>query len=358
MKHTRNHAGSTKTLLVVLAAIPLLLLSISATAEAAKPPVGKTYYTVMMGVATPYDISTSCFEFGANDICSTDGDSCGSWLRTNAVGKQTGFTFDMSLLDNGDLIRLQGEGHVDTLGKKSSIGGTGRISGAGPRFNYSFAGRETPRARCEQMLGEGPGGGNDGTVIIGSGNIASQSRAVSDFSKVALSGVGRLEIQHSGTESLTVRADDNLLEYMRSEVRNGVLILGNDPGVNLKSDNDIVYILTVSELDSLTVAGVTWTDVRGIDTELFTVNVSGVAIVKAKGSADRQRVIVTGVAIYDAAGLDSRIVNIDVSGVSGATVKASEQLNGSVKGLSTLEYIGNPTVNVTVDPFSTLKKVR
>jgi hypothetical protein len=333
------------------------LVSLSSSAEAARPPVGKTYYTVLMGVASPYDISTACFEFGANEVCSTDGDSCGSWLRTHALGKQTAFTFDMSLLDNGDLIRLQGQGRVDTLGRKSSIGGTGRIAGAGPRYNYSFAGREMPRSRCEQMLAESPGGGSDGTVIIGSGNVASQSRAVSDFSKVALSGVGRLEIRHTGTESLTVRADDNLLEHMLSEVHNGVLILGNDPGVNLKSNNDIVYILTVRELDSLTVAGVTSTDVRGIDAELFTVNVSGVAMVKARGNADRQRVTVTGVAIYDAAGLDSRIVDINVSGVSGATVKASEQLNGSVKGLSTLEYIGNPAVNVTVDPVSTLKKI-
>jgi hypothetical protein len=208
------------------------------------------------------------------------------------------------------------------------------------------------------MLGEGPGGSDDGIVIVGSGNVASESRSVADFSKVALSGVGRLEIRHSDNESLTVRADDNLLEYMQSEVRNGVLILGNDTGVNFRTNNDILYILTVRNLDSLTVAGVTSTDVRGIDTDLFTVNVSGVAAVKARGNADRQRVTVTGVAIYDASGLDSRIVDIDVSGVSGATVKASEQLNGSVKGLSTLEYIGNPTVHVTVDPGSTLRRLR
>jgi hypothetical protein len=355
MTQSQSH---TRVPTTVLAAAAALLLTMNGAAEAAKPPVGKTYYTILVGLASPYDVSTSCFEFGASDVCSTDGDSCGSWLRTDAHGKQTGFTFDMSLLDNGDLIRLQGEGRIDTLGKKSAVGGTGRISGAGPRFNYSFAGREMSRARCEQMLGEGPGGSDDGIVIVGSGNVASESRSVADFSKVALSGVGRLEIRHSDNESLTVRADDNLLEYMQSEVRNGVLILGNDTGVNFRTNNDILYILTVRNLDSLTVAGVTSTDVRGIDTDLFTVNVSGVAAVKARGNADRQRVTVTGVAIYDASGLDSRIVDIDVSGVSGATVKASEQLNGSVKGLSTLEYIGNPTVHVTVDPGSTLRRLR
>ena len=341
----------------VLAAAALLLAS-STSVDAARPPVGKTYYTILVGVGSPYESTSSCFEFGANDVCSTDGDSCGSWLRTDATGKQTGFTFDMSLLDDGRLVRLRGEGRVDTLGRKSSIGGTGRISGAGPTYNYSCAGRAMPKARCQQMLADDPTGGDGGTVIVGSGNVASETRSVSGFSKVALSGVGRLEIRHTGSESLTVRADDNLLEHMRSEVRDGVLILGNGPGVNFRTNNEIVYLLTVSELDALTLAGVTFADVRGIDTDVFTVNISGVAGAKVRGDADRQRVTVTGVSLYDAEDLDSRVVDIDISGVSAAKVRASEQLSGSVRGLSTLEYIGNPTVNVAVDPGSTLRRLR
>ena len=330
MKDARDLKRIPRTLFI---AVSLLLLA-AAASDAARPPIGKTYFTVLVGVAAPYDISTACFEFGTNDICSTDGDSCGSWLRTDAQGKRTGFTFDMSLLDDANLVRLQGEGRVDTFGRKSSIGGTGRISGAGPIYNYSFAGREMPKARCQQMLADDPVGDNTAsTVVVGSGNIASESRSVSDFSKVVLSGVGRLEIRHTGSESLTVRADDNLLEYMRSEVRNGVLFLGNDPGINFRTDHEVVYLLSVSELDSLTLAGVTFADIRGIDTDLFTLNITGVAAVKARGTADRQR-------------------------VSGATVRVRERLSGSVKGLSSLEYIGDPTVTVAVDPTSTIRRLR
>ena len=215
------------------------------------------------------------------------------------------------------------------------------------------------RERCQQLLGGGSGGsdGGDGVLIVGSGLAASESREVSGFSKVALSGVGRLRIRHTGVESLTVTADDNLLEHMRSEVRDGVLILGNDTGVNFRTNNEIVYDLTVQSLDALTVTGVTAVDVKGIDTDQFRVNVSGVSAVTVKGVADRQHAVVTGVALYDASGLRSRIVDIDVSGVSIATVRVSEQLNGRVQGLSTLEYIGNPTVNVSVDPSGSLKRL-
>lgn len=342
--------------LVALGVAVALFMPFTATSFAAKPPVGKTYYTVMVGLASAYDISTSCFEFGASSVCSTDGDTCGSWLRMDTIGKQTGFTFDMSLIEDESLVRIRGEGRLDTLGRKSSIGGTGRISGAGPRFNYSFAGREMPKARCLAMLGDAPGGG-EGTLIVGSGSVASESRSVSGFSGVTLSGVGRLEIRHSGAESLTVRADDNLLPYLESEVRNGILFLGNDAGINFRTDNEIVYELTVSELSRLTLSGVTFADVRGVDTDLLTVNVSGVSAARIRGNADRQRVTVSGVSSYDASRLTSRRVDIDISGVSSARVRVSEQLSGSVAGLCSLEYIGNPTVNVTVDSGSTLKRV-
>lgn len=352
----RSHNGMSATGALALASTLLLFLWPAATAEAAASPVGKTYYTVLLGLAEPYDMSASCFEFGLNALCSTDGDTCGSWVMTDSRGRQGAFDFDLALLEDGVPVRIQGEGRLERQGKRSSIGGTGRIAGAGPMFNYSFAGREVKKGRCLEMLGEGPAG-DDNVVVHGNGIVASQSRSVSDFSQVALSGVGRLVIRHTGSESLTVRADSNLLEYMLSEVRNGVLVLGNDPGVNFRTSNEIVYELTVRDLDALTVTGVTAVDVKGVDTDLFTVEVSGVAIIKAKGRADSQRVTVSGVAMYDASDLRSRAVTIDVEGVSSAIVRVSEHLSGSVRGVSSLEYIGNPTVDVQVDRTCTLRRI-
>ena len=77
MTHSRNHASTTPTLTLILCAMALGLVSMSSSAEAARPPIGKTYYTIMVGLASPYDVSTSWFELGARQVCSTDGDSCG-----------------------------------------------------------------------------------------------------------------------------------------------------------------------------------------------------------------------------------------------------------------------------------------
>jgi hypothetical protein len=61
--------------------------------------------------------------------------------------------------------------------------------------------------------------------VQGSGNVVSETRTVSGFNSVELSGDGKLEIEQTGTESLTVTADDNILKLLKSEVSAGRLVL-------------------------------------------------------------------------------------------------------------------------------------
>ena len=49
-------------------------------------------------------------------------------------------------------------------------------------------------------------------ILDGSGDVISESREVSDFNRVVFGGVGELQLTQGDQESLTVTADDNLLE--------------------------------------------------------------------------------------------------------------------------------------------------
>jgi Putative auto-transporter adhesin, head GIN domain len=59
----------------------------------------------------------------------------------------------------------------------------------------------------------------------GFGQIGNESRQVSGFSKVELNGSGELTIEQTGTESLTISAEDNLLPKLSSEVSGDTLVL-------------------------------------------------------------------------------------------------------------------------------------
>ena len=181
---------------------------------------------------------------------------------------------------------------------------------------------------------------------MGSGNVITQSRNVSGFEAVSFEGVARLVLEQSGTESLTITADDNILPLLISEVREGTLFLGFASDTNITNTEPIVFTLSVRTLTALTAAGVVEVDARGIDSNRLDVIVSGVSNVTAAGRADRQNVVVSGVSTYLAENLESRVVVFDVSGPSSVVVNVSEELRGSVDAPGSVVYIGDPTVDV------------
>ncbi len=343
--------------LLAALALGLALGATSGPAAAARPPVGRTYFTLAMGLENGYDVKVQCFEFYEDRLCTLDGLICGSWKPTDARRREMDLAFDLTTVADGELMQLQGLGALKARGPLSSVAGTGRygpVDGARKSSNFSFAAREVGREECLDLV-EASALPGDGDTVVGSGVVASEEREVGAFHGVVASGVGRIEIRHGAIESLRVTADDNILPLLTSEVSNGLLILGTEGP--FRNDQDIVFEVTVRELDSLTLAGVLGVEITDLDTARFDVEIGGVSQVTVAGRADHQTVTVAGVSRYDARELASRTVSIDLSGPSSAVVRVSDQLSGSCRGGATLEYIGNPTVNVATDLLSTVRRI-
>ena len=187
----------------------------------------------------------------------------------------------------------------------------------------------------------------NGADIQGSGILATESRDVAGFSRVTLHGVGHLIVEQGGAEALTITADDNILPLVTAEVFGEELVLGTLPDQTFASANNIVYRLTVADLEALAILGAAAAEIRSLEADRFAIQIEGAATVTATGQADEQNVVLRGVATYDARAFESRRVRVDVGGVSRATVRVHERLEGRVDGQSTLEYIGHPAVDVT-----------
>jgi hypothetical protein len=184
--------------------------------------------------------------------------------------------------------------------------------------------------------------------VIGSGNVVTENRQVSGFHGIAVSGVGEVIVERTGNESLTITSDDNILPRLESEVRNGILYLGPESNVSLTPSEGIAYSLTADTFDEINVSGAVAVMASGIDTELLDTNMSGAYTIQTEGKADSQDIATSGSSVCNGENLDSRTVNINVSRTSHIVVRVSEILRGLVSGAALVEYIGNPTVNVTV----------
>lgn len=207
--------------------------------------------------------------------------------------------------------------------------------------------RTTPVAVVGMMLIAvlGSGCGRDAVVgTAGSGNVTTQAREVRGFDSVEFTGAGRLTIEQTGTDSLTVRADDNILPLLTSEVAGTTLRLGIKPDASIGGVENITFAVTVKQLKAVTSSGAGEVTVTGVDAPDLSVTHGGAGKVGASGRATNQTVNLSGVGQYDGRDLMSQNTEVTVSGTGSAMVNASRTLLARISGIGSVKYLGDPKV--------------
>jgi hypothetical protein len=270
------------------------------------------------------------------------------------------FTYDL----NGQPLKCEitSEGNIEanlTAGNTRSVQ---RFSGGTLSLTYENGNISSSVSSSSGSSGQGS---SSSSQIISSSagnsdeepsNVTSESRNVSGFEEVELQGVGNLSIQQTGSESLTVEAEEDVLPKIRTEVENNRLIIGPEPNTSIQTTQPINYELTVKDLNALKVSGSGNVNAEDISTDELAVTTSGAGNVKISGEADSQEINISGSGSYQAEDLESKEVKVDVGGSGSAVVNVSDELNAKVSGIGSVEYIGDPTVNQDVSGVGAVRK--
>ncbi|HSG17503.1 MAG TPA: head GIN domain-containing protein [Anaerolineae bacterium] len=204
-------------------------------------------------------------------------------------------------------------------------------------------------------------------IVNGSGDLITETREVSDFDGINLSGSGEVIVTQGDTESLTVETDDNVMEHVKSEVRGATLHLGFEEGFNLIDPTRLIFTVGVDDLSELSISGSGDFESDSVDTDRFKVTVSGSGDVQISdltansvetrisgsgdvdlaGEARTQDVTVSGSGKYHAGDLASESVEVRISGSGNATVWATESLDSNISGSGTVNYYGRPSINTS-----------
>lgn len=231
--------------------------------------------------------------------------------------------------------------------------------------------------------GGGGGGGSSGPIgpvapggVTGSGNVVDESRSVSGFSAVDQAGEGRLYIEQTGAESLRVRAEDNLLQHIQTNVVGDELEIRTAPGVEINATQPIEYFLTVDDLNAAELTGVGRIECTGLstngldvdfsgvgdvvftdlDTERLDLRMTGVGDVRFSGRATQQVVRISGVGDYNGRGLATLQTTVEINGSHSATVRVANRLVVNIVGSGCVYYIGNPTIDSTTTGSGCVEK--
>lgn len=191
-------------------------------------------------------------------------------------------------------------------------------------------------------------------IVRGSGDVVTEEREVSGFTSISLQGVGELVIDQTGSESLTVTADDNLLPYIETQVRGRELIITIQEDTTLSDITELTFHVTVDSLDSLELTGVGDVELLHLENDTWDVNLSGAGNITVSGQVDTQTIVISGAGSYNGEALISQAASIENSGAGMAIVQVSDSLNVNISGLGSVEYIGDPTVEQTITGLGTV----
>ena len=185
---------------------------------------------------------------------------------------------------------------------------------------------------------DGPGS----STVQGSGTPMTQSRDLPSFSAVDLVGTNGVRVAVGFGQSVTVRADDNLVDHVTTVVRNGRLTIG-DKG-SFTASTPMMVNITVPALDRVALTGTGSVLVYGVRANDFAVEMQGTGSIHAGGGAVRRvDATLAGDGEIQLQDLLAHHVVATVSGTGRLQVHAIGRLEASIPGAGTIVYSGNPT---------------
>ena len=238
----------------------------------------------------------------------------------------------------------------------------------------------------------------DGRTIRGSGSVIEETRDVSGFSGVGLATTGLLSIEVGNTESLRIIADDNLVDFIETEVRGRELTIRSEGSVNLRPTGSIRYFLTVKELNeisiyssgdiqapdlktgdfSINVSSSGNLDIGDLEANTFHVNISSsgdvrIGILKADtldvdinssgdldiagGAVRYQSIKINSSGDYRAPDLASDEAEAHINSSGSATIRVRNHLKARLNSGGDLRYHGNPAVDVNKNSSGDITKI-
>ncbi|WP_136467937.1 head GIN domain-containing protein [Flagellimonas onchidii] len=204
-----------------------------------------------------------------------------------------------------------------------------------------------------------------GKRVKGNGDVVTIERSVGDYDEVALSGWFDVELVDGKEGELSLKGESNLLEYIKTEVKNGKLVIKVEKGVNLKPSNwngGIHVTVPVESINAVALSGsgdiVGKTPLKANDfsakmsgsgditlevqAQSVSAALSGSGDIRLDGRTTDFDVQVSGSGDISAYELEAENVNAQVSGSADIKVTVHQSLNAKVSGSGDIHYRGNP----------------
>ncbi|MBI5361530.1 MAG: DUF2807 domain-containing protein [Planctomycetes bacterium] len=199
---------------------------------------------------------------------------------------------------------------------------------------------------CIIVVSDDGVGAWDGTHW-GSTPTKTELRACGEFHALEFHGAGKVDARAGETAAVVVTAEEALIPFLKTEVRDGVLVIERAPGAP-STRRGVLVTVTAPKLDSAAVFGSGDVRVANTTGPAFHAAITGSGDLSATGAADELVVEVDGSGDASLFGLASKSARVRVSGSGDVHVSASEVLDVVLTGSGDVRYRGSPRVTQTI----------
>ena len=200
--------------------------------------------------------------------------------------------------------------------------------------------------------------------VNGNGKVTTITRTTGDYDGIKCAGSFDY-ILVAGTEGkITLEGEENLLEYVITEVKGNNLIIKVKDKVNLSPSMNKTIKITIpfKDINSVSLAGSgdLWNEDKinatnfdvslagsgdvniHVDANSISSSLTGSGDLNLKGNTEKLEVSVSGSGDFDGSKLESNYTDVTLAGSGDAEVVSNKSLKARVAGSGDIEYSGNP----------------
>jgi hypothetical protein len=197
-------------------------------------------------------------------------------------------------------------------------------------------------------------------TVRGNGNVITKERKAENFTGIKVSSGVDVYLKQGTSMSISVEADENLHEYIITEVKNGVLNVYTDANIR-EAKRERVYV-TMKEINSITTTSagdiVGETPVKSDRLELsassagdiklevtskdIKINISSSGDMTLTGETDILEADLSSAGDLNAFELKAREADISASSAGDADINVTEKLTARASSAGDINYMGSP----------------
>lgn len=211
----------------------------------------------------------------------------------------------------------------------------------------------------------------------GNGNLKEKEIAISNVNSFEINSNFNIWLFQDNDEKVVIKTDENLLDYIDVKIVGNVLTASIKKNVEITEFKAMILSISVKDVKSIKLSGASNLATRyPLNLSDLSVNISGNSTADLKMTGNLLNLVNSGagkIILYGNANnfnlestgstnvyaKDFVVANADlkVSGSSEMEINVTNNLKAEISGSSVLNYLGNPTTNVSTAGSSIVKKM-